>query len=120
MTYLVGLMGNQKEAEKAISALAKIHKDDIEIHTVEEWPEGQAPQLKLMPSFASGYEPTATMAPFTAVSPLSELSAEETDFFKRSVRNDGVLVVVNVADEERLPKVKRVLQEHSVQMITRS
>ena len=116
MTYLVGLMNNQKEAEKAISALAEIQKEDIEIHTVQDWPEGQAPQFKLMPSFGSGYEPTATIAPFTAVSPLSELSAEETDFFKRSVRNDGVLVVVNVADEEWLPKAKRVLQEHSVKM----
>jgi hypothetical protein len=41
------------------------------------------------------------------------LDTEEEEYFRRNVQNGGVLVVVDVDDDDNLPHVRTILEETS-------
>lgn len=116
MTVLVGLMDNQEEVERAVNALTASQGDDVDIRTIETWPDGGEPVINALP-VAEGFNTAAAVSPLTAVPSLSDLDQEEIDYFRRNVQNGGVLLMVQMDDDDDdLPEVQRILQDHSVKM----
>ncbi len=120
MTTLIGLFEDQQKAEEAINALAAAKLKDIEFETIDSWDEGYGTRIEAMPAPNSGYGPGGAI-PVSAGPGLSwNLDDTETDYFRRTVRNGGVLIVVEVDNEDQVPHVNRILQENSVQVATSS
>ena len=116
MTTLVGLVSDQQHAEEIVNALAKIQPDEIDVRTIEKWPDNLDANLNMAPAFGNTYETTAVAAPLTDVSPLADLDDDEASFFKRNVQNGGVLIVVGFAGDKHRTEVERIFQKHDVRV----
>lgn len=112
MPTLVGLFADQKKAEETVNLLSAAEIDDLEFETVESWEEEQQVVVGVVPTHLSG-SGTAAVPALTNISPSWDLSDEEVEFFKRAVRKGGVLIAVSVPDEDQLPQISHILQQHS-------
>jgi hypothetical protein len=111
MQQTVGLFSDQKKAEKAVAALATANLGESTIRTIEEWSD----ELDVEFNVAAAPNPDAGMVGLAAPSspatlPL-RLNDEQVQFFRRSLMNGGVLVVVEVADDAYYSRAKRILKD---------
>ncbi|MAT98790.1 MAG: hypothetical protein CL608_16730 [Anaerolineaceae bacterium] len=111
MTTLIGLFKDQKTAEAAVDALTAADLDDVEFETILSWDEEQEKEVKVAPAF-TGYGSSGAPVAMSHV-PSWNLDDEEERFFKRTVQHGGVLIVVDVDDEDQVPQVNRILEENS-------
>ena len=118
MTTLIGLFSDQKMAEEAVNALSAADLDDVEFETILQWDEEQEKEIKVAPAFTGYGSSGAPVAVSRA--PSWNLDDEEEQFFRRSVQHGGVLIVVDVDDEDQVPQVNRILQENSEKVATSS
>lgn len=118
MTTLIGLFEDQKKAEKAINALSAADLDDVEFETILRWDEEQEKEILVAPAFA-GYGSSGAAIAVSRV-PSWNLDDDEEQFFKRTVQRGGVLIVVDVDDEDQVPQVNRILHENSETVATSS
>lgn len=118
MTTLIGLFEDQKKAEKAINALSAADLADVEFETILQWDEESAKELQVAPAFAGSGSSGAAVA--VSRVPSWNLEDEEEQFFKRTVQRGGVLIVVDVDDEDQVPQVNQILKENSEKVATSS
>lgn len=118
MTTLIGLFKDQKTAEEAVDALTAADLDDVEFETIIRWDEEQEKEIKVAPAF-TGYGSSGSPVAMGRVRSWN-LDDEEEQFFKRIVQRGGVLIVVDVDDEDQVPQVNRILQEHGEKVATSS
>ena len=111
MTSIVGLFTDEQKAEKAIENLGAAEAlADVEFKTISKWEREAETKVALVAGLGSGT--TLAGVPVAATSaPSWGLDDEETEYFKRTVQRGGVLVVVDVNDDDQVPQVRRILQE---------
>jgi hypothetical protein len=112
MTKLVGLFKDQEKAEDAINALSAADLDDVEFKTIMQWDAEQEKQVKVAPVLNTGYGPSGIPVAATLASSWN-LDDEEAEYFKRTVQHGGVLIVVDVDDEDRVSQVSHILEENA-------
>lgn len=112
MTKLIGLFADEMKAEEAINALTTAGMDDIEFETISSAAEGNGTAVAAAPTL--GADRGAAMVPVAGNLFSSwSLDTEEEEYFRRNVQNGGVLVVVDVDDDDNLPHVRTILEETS-------
>ncbi len=110
MTKLIGLFADEMKAEEAINALTTAGMDDIEFETISRWAEGNDTAVAAAPTL--GTDRGAAVVPVAGNLFSSwSLDSEEEEYFRRNVQNGGVLVVVDVDDDDKLPRVRTILEE---------
>jgi hypothetical protein len=119
MTTLIGLFKDQQKAEEAVNALSAAKFDDVEFETILHWDQEQEGQVDVAPAIGAGYTSSGYAAAVARV-PSWNLDDEEEQYLKRAVQHGGVLIVVDVDDEDQVPQVNRILQEHSEKVATSS
>ena len=119
MTMLIGLFKDQQKAEEAVNALSAAKFDDVEFETILHWDQEQEGQVDVAPAIGAGYTSSGYAAAVARV-PSWNLDDEEEQYLKRAVQHGGVLIVVDVDDEEQVPQVNHILQEHSEKVATSS
>jgi hypothetical protein len=119
MTTLIGLFKDQQKAEEAVNALSAAKFDDVEFETILHWDQEQEGQVDVAPAVAVGYTSSGYAVAAGRVANWN-LDDEEEQYLKRTVQNGGVLIVVDVVDEDLVPQVNRILQEHSEKVATSS
>jgi hypothetical protein len=87
MTQIVGLFSTHNEADRAVEALSATRIENKNIHTL-------------------------VAAPGIDISAALDLEEEKTSYFKRSVQNGGVLVLVDLADDAHITRAMHVLAEY--------
>ncbi len=112
MQQIVGLFSDQKKAEKAVDALATASLSESDIRTIDEWSD----ELDTEFDVAVAPNPDAGMigmaSPASPATPPLKLSNEQAQFFKRSLMNGGVLVIVEVAGDATSSRAKAILEDH--------
>ena len=119
MTTLIGLFKDQQKAEEAVNALSAAKFDDVEFETILHWDQEQEQEVEIAPALPTGYGSSGYPVAMGYV-PSWNLADDEEQFFKRTVQRGGVLIVVDVDDEDQVPQVNRILQEHSEKVATSS
>ena len=111
MTSVVGLFEDETKAEKAIESLGAAEAlKDVEFKTISRCEQEQKTKVAIVAGLGSGT--TLAGVPVAAtLAPSWGLDGEETEYFKRTVQRGGVLVVVDVNDDDQVPQVRRILQE---------
>lgn len=109
MTTVIGLFADEMKAEEAINALSTADMDDIEFETISRWAEG-ADTAAAAPTLGSDRGAAVVPVVGNMFSSWS-LDTEEEEYFRRNVQNGGVLVVVDVDDDDKLPRVRSILEE---------
>lgn len=114
MKKLYGLFSDQEEAGNAVEALEAAGFEDADIHEIENAGEMEADLIAVVPIHEGGY---GSATPLTYPSFLSDLGDTEVRaYLHRSLKNGGVLVVIEPADEESYPKIKHILEEKGGQV----
>ncbi len=109
MQQIVGLFSDQKKAEKAVDALATASLSESDIRTIDEWSD----ELDTEFDVAVAPNPDAGMIGMASpATPPLKLSNEQAQFFKRSLMNGGVLVIVEVAGDATSSRAKAILEDH--------
>ena len=110
MTKLIGLFADEMKAEEAINALAAAGMDDVEFETISRRAEANDTAVAAAPTL--GADRGAAVVPVAGNLFSSwSLNTEEEEYFRRNVQNGGVLVVVDVDDDDNLPHVRTILEE---------
>jgi hypothetical protein len=110
MTKLIGLFADEMKAEEAINALATAGMDDVEFETISRAAEASDTAVAAAPTL--GADRGAAVVPVASNLFSSwSLDTEEEEYFRRNVQNGGVLVVVDVDDDDNLPHVRTILEE---------
>ncbi len=110
MTKLIGLFADEMKAEEAINALAAAGMDDVEFETISRRAEANDTAVAAAPTL--GADRGAAVVPVVGNLFSSwSLDTEEEEYFRRNVQNGGVLVVVDVDDDDNLPHVRTILEE---------
>ncbi|MCC6605019.1 MAG: hypothetical protein IT327_17560 [Anaerolineae bacterium] len=110
MTKLIGLFADEMKAEEAINALTTAGMDDIEFETISRAAEASDTAVAAAPTL--GADRGAAVVPVAGNLFSSwSLDTEEAEYFRRNVQNGGVLVVVDVDDDDNLPRVRTILEE---------
>ncbi len=119
MTKVIGLFDGEQKAEEAINALTAADLDDIEFETISHWHHEANVGVRAAPAVNAPSGPAGMGVP---VGPIStwNIEDEETEYFRRAVQNGGVLIVVDVDDEEQVSQVKQILHEGSEKVATSS
>lgn len=117
MTKLIGLYEDQQKAEKTINALIAANLEGIDIQTLENWENWPDSDVDAVPVASSGYGTGGVPAPALLIPSLG-LGEEEEQYFKRSLQNGAILIVVDVSDSEAKTTVKTILRENSVRVTT--
>ncbi len=117
MTTLIGLFKNEQDAETAVQSLAAANLDGIEFRMITDWEQDREPEVPvvMVPSF--GVNPNGISVAPIIPDPV-EASSEETRFFKRTVQDGGVMLIVEEVDDEQVPQVKNILQEAGEKVTT--
>lgn len=111
MTQLIGLFADEMKAEEAINALAAAGMDDVEFETISRWAEANN-DAAVAAAPTLGADRGAAVVPVVGNLFSSwSLDTEEEEYFRRNVQNGGVLVVVDVDDDDNLPHVRSILEE---------
>lgn len=119
MTKLIGLFKDQQKAENAIEQLAAAEMENIEFETISQWEQKRELGAEVVTGLNAGSG--ASAVPVAARFPASwNLNDEEQLFFKRAVQNGGVLIVVDVNDEDNESRVRSILQETGEKVTTGS
>ncbi len=110
MTKLIGLFADEMKAEEAINALAAAGMDDVEFETISRRAEANDTAVAATPTL--GADRGAAVVPVVGNLFSSwSLDTEVEEYFRRNVQNGGVLVVVDVVDDDNLPHVRTILEE---------
>jgi hypothetical protein len=109
MKKLYGLFNDQEEAGDAVEALAAAGFEDADIHQIENSGDLETDMVAVAPIHGGGY---GAATPLTYPSFLSDLGDTEVrGYLHRSLKNGGVLVVIEPADDEAHSKIKHILEE---------
>lgn len=110
MTKLIGLFADEMKAEEAINALTTAGMDDVEFETISRGVDVNDTAVAAAPTL--GADRGAAVVPVAGNLFSSwSLDTEEAEYFRRNVQNGGVLVVVDVEDDDKLPRVRSILEE---------
>jgi hypothetical protein len=119
MTTLIGLFKDQQKAEEAVNARAAAELENVEFETILHWDQEQEQEVEIAPALHTGYGSSGYPVAMGYV-PSWNLADDEEQYFKRAVQQGGVLIVVDVDDEDQVSQVNRILQENSEKVVTSS
>jgi hypothetical protein len=109
MSRIVALFSNQKEAEKAVTALAESPLDEPKIHLIEDLQEDDA-NVRLVPAQITGSGLSGVSLVETEMASLSELDDAE-GFLRRSVQKGGVATVIDLSSSSEISLTKGLLEK---------
>lgn len=115
MTTLIGLFADEQKAEAAINALAAMDAADVEFQTITQWDNAPEREIAVAPLMNAGQGAGGVAVGFLSSWHLDD---EEVDYFRRNVKNGGMLVVVDVNNTDYLPHVRRILEETGEKVVT--
>jgi hypothetical protein len=116
MSRIVALFSNQKEAEKAVTALAESALDDPNIHLIEDLQEDEA-NVRLVPAQIASSGLLGASVVETETASLSELDDEE-GFLRRSVQKGGVVTVIDLSSSSEIPLTKSLLEKTGGRLVS--
>ena len=118
MNRIVALFSDQKEAQEAVTALAKSSLDEPRIHLIEDLQEPDA-EVRLLPTqVTSSGLAGASIVEREPVS-LAELDDEE-GFLRRSVQSGAVVTVIDLSDNSEVPLAKKLLEKLGGRLVDQS
>jgi hypothetical protein len=112
MTTLIGLFDDEQKAEEAINALTAADLDDVDFETITHWHNEADTGVRAAPAVNAPSGPAGMAVPVGPVTSWN-IEDEEVEYFRRAVQNGGVLITVDVDDDDQVEQVKRILQEYS-------
>lgn len=118
MSQLFGLFSNQKEAGKAVEALAAANLDESAIHTLNKGNTNTQTSPTVVPTI-TGLSTGGNFPLFTNAADL-ELDNLDDDlkaFFQRGLQRGGVVVAVKPANEDAAEDAERILMEKGGQVL---
>jgi hypothetical protein len=120
MSQLFGLFSNQKEASKAVEALAAANLNDSDIHTFDKENVTASSQPEIVPNVQMSFGiPTSIGAPVPTSSALALNNLDDNlqAFIQRGLQRGGVVVSISPSDEESSEYAERILKEQGGQVL---
>lgn len=124
MTKAIALFENQQKATAAVDVLAASELETADINVYESMPEDKGsdtiagtPMMGWRPAPSTAAQPAGVgMVP---VDPLEELSLseEEEQYVRRNVEGGGVLIIVDVEDDEDAGRAESILEEQDGRIV---
>lgn len=112
MRELIALYSTQEEAEKAVEVLAAATLGDHEVRVLSKWHDVKNRTLDIVPVSHPTSGLTGVVGPsanFTAAAPGS--GDEANRFFDQALKKGGVLIAVQLGDDEYVDRAKSILGE---------
>ena len=118
---ILGLYNNQMEADEAVEALANADLGDHDIRVLSEWNEDLTKHLEVMPvsNPSSGLSGVVGPRGRSADEILDETSkGEAVNFFERSLQKGGLVVAVDVANDNYKKRAESILEKRDAVAVT--
>jgi hypothetical protein len=119
MTQIVSLFNNQRKAGEAIKALSDAELGETDVRIVEEWGK----EIDEGSVSVTAYNPYASAGDQAAVAKIKtwtpDLTDDEQAFFRTAVKEGGVLVIVEMPNDDNVSQVEKILEAQGGQAAKR-